>query len=150
MVLSLALCRLVNGSFSRSLELSFVVIVSSLWTRCVYFHILLFLAKLTSSPPAYSLLSSLQATASVDFETDQKIQHVIRDEFSESLVLTVAHRLLTVVRGTHIMVLDAGRVVEFDTPATLLRNREGVFRKMAEKAAEWRELREAAGLGEDE
>jgi ABC-type multidrug transport system fused ATPase/permease subunit len=91
-----------------------------------------------------------QATASVDFETDQKIQHVIRDEFAESLVLTVAHRLLTVVRGTHIIVLDAGRVVEYDTPANLLRNKEGVFRKMAEKASEWKELKEAAGLGEDE
>ncbi|GAA6034025.1 hypothetical protein JCM8097_000654 [Rhodosporidiobolus ruineniae] len=91
-----------------------------------------------------------EATASVDFETDAKIQHCIRDEFSESLVLTIAHRLRTVVDYDLILVLDAGKVVEFDAPSALLRNKEGVFRRMAEKAADWEQLREVAGLGREE
>ncbi|GAA5856811.1 hypothetical protein JCM8547_008855 [Rhodosporidiobolus lusitaniae] len=91
-----------------------------------------------------------EATASVDFETDQKIQHVIRDEFADALVLTVAHRLLTIVDYDLILVLDQGKVLEYDSPASLLRKKEGTFRKMAEKAAEWKELRELAGLKEDE
>ncbi|GAA5917290.1 hypothetical protein JCM6882_004151 [Rhodosporidiobolus microsporus] len=91
-----------------------------------------------------------EATASVDFETDEKIQRVIRTEFADSLCLTIAHRLRTVIDYDLILVLDKGRIVESAAPATLLKNKDGVFRKMAEKAAEWRELREMAGLGDEE
>jgi len=49
-----------------------------------------------------------------------------------------------------ILVLDQGNLVEYDAPATLMRKKDGVFRKMCEKAAEWGELRRMAGLGEDD
>ncbi|BGP16287.1 hypothetical protein JCM10213_008267 [Rhodosporidiobolus nylandii] len=91
-----------------------------------------------------------EATASVDFETDEKIQRVVQDDFADSLVLTIAHRLRSIVTYDLVCVLDKGRVVEFAKPAELMRNKDGVFRAMCEKAADWRDLREMAGLGEDE
>ncbi|GAA5820282.1 hypothetical protein JCM11251_005555 [Rhodosporidiobolus azoricus] len=91
-----------------------------------------------------------EATAAVDFETDAKIQRVIRTEFADSLCLTIAHRLRSIIDYDLVLVLDKGRIIESAAPAELLRNRDGAFRKMAEKAAEWRELREMAGLSEDE
>ncbi|GAA6053022.1 hypothetical protein JCM3770_002387 [Rhodotorula araucariae] len=91
-----------------------------------------------------------EATASVDFQTDAKIQHTIREEFSESLVLTIAHRLRTIADYDLVLVLDQGSLVEYDTPGALLRKKDGVFRRMCEKAADWGELRRMAGLGEDE
>ncbi|GAA6013875.1 hypothetical protein JCM10207_008220 [Rhodosporidiobolus poonsookiae] len=91
-----------------------------------------------------------EATASVDFETDEKIQRVMREEFADSLVITIAHRLRTIIDYDLVCVLDKGQVAEFDKPSTLLRKKDGLFRAMCEKAAEWKELRAVAGLGEDE
>ncbi|XP_072337955.1 multidrug resistance-associated protein 1 isoform X3 [Scyliorhinus torazame] len=71
-----------------------------------------------------------EATAAVDLETDELIQSTIRDQFAECTVLTIAHRLKTIIDYTRIMVLDKGRIVEFDTAPELLR-RKGAFHKMA-------------------
>eukprot|EP00164_Ancoracysta_twista_P002103 GFYU01002778.1.p1 GENE.GFYU01002778.1~~GFYU01002778.1.p1 ORF type:complete len:610 (-),score=232.05 GFYU01002778.1:74-1903(-) len=68
-----------------------------------------------------------EATASVDVETDAIIQKGIREHFQDCTVLTIAHRLNTIMDSDRIMVLDKGRVVEFDAPQTLLKNPEGVF-----------------------
>ena len=67
-----------------------------------------------------------EATANVDFRTDRLIQEVIRDKFKDSTVLTIAHRLNTIMDYDKVLVLDAGRVVEFDKPEVLIRN-GGVF-----------------------
>ncbi|GAA6008715.1 uncharacterized protein JCM10292_005037 [Rhodotorula paludigena] len=91
-----------------------------------------------------------EATASVDFETDAKIQHTIREEFSDSLVLTIAHRLRTIADYDLVLVLDQGEVVEYDSPGALMRKKDGMFRRMCEKAAEWTELRAMAGLRQGE
>ena len=56
----------------------------------------------------------------VDNSTDNLIQSTIRSAFSECTVLTIAHRLHTITDSDRIMVLDAGNVLEFDTPAALL------------------------------
>ncbi|KAI8853983.1 hypothetical protein BC829DRAFT_439467 [Chytridium lagenaria] len=61
-----------------------------------------------------------EATASVDFETDARIQETIRTEFDECTVITIAHRLKTIVDYDRVIVLDAGRVVENGTPLELL------------------------------
>ena len=66
------------------------------------------------------ILLSDEATANVDAETDALIQLVIREEFGAATVLTIAHRLNTITDSDRIMVLDAGRVVEFDSPANLI------------------------------
>ncbi|KIJ23785.1 hypothetical protein M422DRAFT_275570 [Sphaerobolus stellatus SS14] len=68
-----------------------------------------------------------EATASVDYATDELIGRTIREEFADSTILTIAHRLRTVVDYNRVMLLDEGRIVEFDTPANLLSNPDSRF-----------------------
>uniref|UniRef100_A0A4W3K5P2 ATP-binding cassette, sub-family C (CFTR/MRP), member 3 n=1 Tax=Callorhinchus milii TaxID=7868 RepID=A0A4W3K5P2_CALMI len=75
-----------------------------------------------------------EATAAVDLETDDLIQSTIRTQFKDSTVLTIAHRLNTIMDYTRVLVLDKGRIAEFDTPANLIAQR-GVFYSMAKDAA---------------
>ncbi|KAM8852537.1 ATP-binding cassette sub-family C member 2 isoform 1-T1 [Synchiropus picturatus] len=74
-----------------------------------------------------------EATAAVDLETDDLIQTTIRKEFSHCTVLTIAHRLHTIMDSSRVMVLDAGKIVEFDSPSNLL-DRQGHFYSMAKDA----------------
>uniref|UniRef100_A0A8C4N8Z1 ABC-type glutathione-S-conjugate transporter n=1 Tax=Eptatretus burgeri TaxID=7764 RepID=A0A8C4N8Z1_EPTBU len=74
-----------------------------------------------------------EATAAVDLETDRLIQETIRREFVTSTVITVAHRLHTVLDYSRIMVLDQGRIVEFDSPRKLMKKR-GLFYCLAQDA----------------
>jgi ABC-type multidrug transport system fused ATPase/permease subunit len=55
-----------------------------------------------------------EATASVDFKTDEAIQRTISSEFKKSTILCIAHRLLTVIEYDRILVLDQGKVIEYD------------------------------------
>ncbi|KAL8573178.1 hypothetical protein ACOMHN_036163 [Nucella lapillus] len=75
-----------------------------------------------------------EATAAVDLETDDLIQATIRTEFADCTVLTIAHRLHTIMDYTRIMVLDAGQIAEFDDPQTLLQNPDSIFYGMAKDA----------------
>jgi len=61
-----------------------------------------------------------EATASVDIETDAIIQKALRTKFSNVTVLTIAHRLNTIIDYDKILVLNKGEVLEFDTPKNLL------------------------------
>ncbi|CAE8665052.1 unnamed protein product [Polarella glacialis] len=74
-----------------------------------------------------------EATANVDPENDARIQQTIRTGFASCTVLTIAHRLHTVMDSDRIMVLDSGELAEFDAPAALLA-RPGKFQSMAEQA----------------
>ncbi|KAM4636126.1 ATP-binding cassette sub-family C member 2 [Discoglossus pictus] len=74
-----------------------------------------------------------EATAAVDLETDNLIQKTIRSEFSNCTVLTIAHRLHTIMDSSRVMVLDAGRIIEFGQPDELLK-RQGHFYAMAKDA----------------
>jgi len=67
-----------------------------------------------------------EATASVDVETDQAIQETIRSQFSNRTIITIAHRLNTIMDSDRILVLDHGEAKEFDTPENLLK-RQGLF-----------------------
>ncbi|KAG8737178.1 hypothetical protein FRC10_008486 [Ceratobasidium sp. 414] len=80
------------------------------------------------------------APLQVDFETDAKIQATIREEFNQSILLTIAHRLRTIIDNDRILVLSAGRVVEFDTPLNLLAKPDGVFHDMCRKSGDYDEL----------
>ncbi|KAJ2569397.1 hypothetical protein IW140_003100 [Coemansia sp. RSA 1813] len=82
-----------------------------------------------------------EATASVDFDTDERLQRTIRGyEFANSTLFCIAHRLHTIIDYDRVLVLDKGKVVEFDTPKNLLRKKDGVFRSMCEKTGEYEYL----------
>ncbi|KAH7927022.1 P-loop containing nucleoside triphosphate hydrolase protein [Leucogyrophana mollusca] len=85
-----------------------------------------------------------EATSSIDFDTDAKIQATIREEFGESLLLTVAHRLRTVIDYDRLIVLDKGEIAEFDTPLNLIQKEDGIFRTMCVKSGSFLELEGAA------
>ncbi|ELU17727.1 hypothetical protein CAPTEDRAFT_146185, partial [Capitella teleta] len=71
-----------------------------------------------------------EATANVDKQTDEIIQTTIRTSFSDCTVLTIAHRLNTVIDLDRIMVLDSGRLIEFDHPHVLLQNPSSALSKI--------------------
>ncbi|XP_028401273.1 multidrug resistance-associated protein 1-like [Dendronephthya gigantea] len=74
-----------------------------------------------------------EATAAVDLETDELIQQTIRKEFADCTVITIAHRLNTIMDYTRIMVLSCGHIIEFDSPKSLL-EKQGAFYGMAKDA----------------
>ncbi|XP_026820568.1 probable multidrug resistance-associated protein lethal(2)03659 isoform X1 [Rhopalosiphum maidis] len=74
-----------------------------------------------------------EATANVDPHTDALIQKTIRNKFRTCTVLTIAHRLNTVIDSDKVLVMDKGTMVEFDHPYNLLQNKEGVFYKLVEQ-----------------
>ncbi|KZV75428.1 ABC protein [Peniophora sp. CONT] len=71
-----------------------------------------------------------EATASVDLETDSKIQDTIQSEFTDRTLLCIAHRLRTILSYDRILVLDNGNIAEFDTPLNLFNIPESIFRSM--------------------
>uniref|UniRef100_A0A914YYI3 Uncharacterized protein n=1 Tax=Panagrolaimus superbus TaxID=310955 RepID=A0A914YYI3_9BILA len=75
-----------------------------------------------------------EATAAVDMETDHLIQQSIRTQFPKCTILTIAHRLNTIMDYDRILVLDSGKVREFDSPRNLLSNRNGLFYSLASQA----------------
>ncbi|XP_066905603.1 multidrug resistance-associated protein 1 [Halyomorpha halys] len=75
-----------------------------------------------------------EATAAVDLETDDFIQRTIRSEFADCTVLTIAHRLNTIMDSDRVLVLDQGKVLEFDPPGVLLKNKSSLFYSMAQDA----------------
>uniref|UniRef100_A0A669CGU8 Canalicular multispecific organic anion transporter 2 n=1 Tax=Oreochromis niloticus TaxID=8128 RepID=A0A669CGU8_ORENI len=74
-----------------------------------------------------------EATAAIDLETDDLIQSTIRTQFEDCTVFTIAHRLNTIMDYTRVLVLDKGRIAEFDTPTNLISKR-GIFYGMAKDA----------------
>jgi ATP-binding cassette subfamily C (CFTR/MRP) protein 10 len=68
-----------------------------------------------------------EATASIDMETDELIQNTLKKDFVNSTVITIAHRIDTVISCDRILVMDRGRVREYDTPHKLLRDHNSLF-----------------------
>jgi ATP-binding cassette, subfamily C (CFTR/MRP), member 1 len=69
-----------------------------------------------------------EATASIDNETDSMIQRLVRKQFKDATVLTIAHRLHTIVDSDRILVLDNGSIAEFDNAENLLAKPDGIFK----------------------
>ncbi|KAF8937351.1 multidrug resistance-associated protein 3 [Dissophora ornata] len=77
-----------------------------------------------------------EATAAVDVETDELIQKTIRAEFKDRTILTIAHRIKTIMDSDKILVLEKGRVEEFESPQTLLQRPDSLFYQLAMQAGE--------------
>ena len=75
-----------------------------------------------------------EATASVDMETDDLIQETIRKEFQDCTIMTIAHRLNTIIDYDRVLVVDKGEIAEFDSPQALLANTNSIFYSMAKEA----------------
>lgn len=75
-----------------------------------------------------------EATAAIDLETDALIQQTIKKEFANCTILTIAHRLNTIIDSNRVLVLDKGKVVEFDSPQTLLADPRTRFYALAKDA----------------
>ncbi|KAG6375249.1 ABC transporter type 1, transmembrane domain-containing protein [Boletus reticuloceps] len=76
-----------------------------------------------------------KATSAVDLDTDRAVQEILRGHlFDDVTILTIAHRLNTIIESTRVLVLDHGRVAEFDAPATLLADKSSQFYSMALEA----------------
>lgn len=71
-----------------------------------------------------------EATANVDPTTDALVQTTIRKKFKDRTVLTIAHRLNTIMDSDKVLIMDQGEVLEFDHPYTLLQNEQGHFSSM--------------------
>ncbi|XP_044176120.1 ATP-binding cassette sub-family C member 4-like isoform X1 [Acropora millepora] len=77
-----------------------------------------------------------EATANVDHSTDALIQETIRTKFKCCTVLTIAHRLNTIMDSDRVMVLDEGKLVEFEEPYLLLQNKDSLFSNMVEHTSQ--------------
>jgi ATP-binding cassette subfamily C (CFTR/MRP) protein 1 len=75
-----------------------------------------------------------EATAAIDLETDSLIQKTIRTEFKNCTILTIAHRLNTILDSDRVLVLERGQIAEFDTPKNLLKSKESIFYSLAKEA----------------
>lgn len=70
------------------------------------------------------------------FRTDTLIQNTIRKKFQKCTVLTIAHRLNTVMDSDKVLVMDSGTMVEYDNPYKLLENKNGYLYKMVEQTGQ--------------
>ena len=62
-----------------------------------------------------------EATANIDILTEKKIQELISSEFMKSTVITIAHRLNTIINSDRVLVLSYGRIKEYDKPSVLIK-----------------------------
>lgn len=102
---------------------------------------LLCLARALLKSPRVLMMD--EATASIDYSTDAKLQDTLR-EIKDNTIITIAHRLQTIIDYDKVLVLEAGEVVEFDDPWALIQKGDGIFRGMCEQSGDLDGLMEAA------
>nr|CAH7715441.1 unnamed protein product [Callosobruchus chinensis] len=71
-----------------------------------------------------------EATANVDEDTDRLIQSTLRTAFRKSTVITIAHRIQTILDSDRVLVMSDGKIAEFDSPDNLLEDSESMFYKL--------------------
>lgn len=78
-----------------------------------------------------------EASASLDFATDALIQKTVREAFADCTCLTIAHRLNTIIDSDRVLVLDQGRIMEFDSPRNLLlQHPDGMFSSLVNETGQ--------------
>eukprot|EP00486_Rosalina_sp_Unknown_P006558 CAMPEP_0201569972 /NCGR_PEP_ID=MMETSP0190_2-20130828/11975_1 /ASSEMBLY_ACC=CAM_ASM_000263 /TAXON_ID=37353 /ORGANISM="Rosalina sp." /LENGTH=1205 /DNA_ID=CAMNT_0047992963 /DNA_START=715 /DNA_END=4335 /DNA_ORIENTATION=- len=75
-----------------------------------------------------------EATSAVDPSTDQLIQETIRNVFKTNTILTIAHRIDTILDYDRILIMDKGKVLEFDKPQSLLSNEKSRFSEIVQES----------------
>jgi ABC-type multidrug transport system fused ATPase/permease subunit len=86
---------------------------------------LMCLARAFLNPSRILLLD--EATAALDSDTNNAVQHVLKANFMDRTIFTIAHRLDTIIDSDRILTMDAGVIAEFESPATLLDNPNSIF-----------------------
>ncbi|CAE6514065.1 unnamed protein product [Rhizoctonia solani] len=81
-----------------------------------------------------------EATAAIDHDADTAIQTSIRTELKDMTLIIVAHRLQTICDADKIMVLEAGKIVEFDSPVALLQKENGIFKALVDESGDREKL----------
>ncbi|KAJ3113711.1 hypothetical protein HDU96_003040 [Phlyctochytrium bullatum] len=95
---------------------------------------LLCLARAILKKPRLLVLD--EATANVDYETDSFIQAALRADFANVTIITIAHRLNTIIDYDKVLVMSDGLAVEYGSPATLLNTSDSIFRSMLAEVGE--------------
>ncbi|GJJ15111.1 hypothetical protein Clacol_009386 [Clathrus columnatus] len=85
-----------------------------------------------------------EATSAIDYTTDAIIQNSLREASKDASLLIVAHRLNTIMDADKIIVLDSGNMVEFDSPANLLKKSDGYFKSLVDESGDREALYEIA------
>ena len=76
-----------------------------------------------------------EATSSIDYKTETVIQESISKVMKTSTVITIAHRIKTIINYDKILVLESGRIVEFDSPKELLKKEHSLFSELYKESA---------------
>jgi ATP-binding cassette, subfamily C (CFTR/MRP), member 1 len=76
-----------------------------------------------------------EATASIDIKTEEIIQKAINILLKSSTVITIAHRIKTIIDYDRILVLSNGEIVEYDSPENLINNKSSLFYELYKKSA---------------
>lgn len=76
-----------------------------------------------------------EATANIDMKTEEIIQKAINNMFINSSVITIAHRIKTIINYDKILVMSGGEIVEFDSPEKLIKNNNSLFYELYKKSS---------------
>ena len=76
-----------------------------------------------------------EATANIDIKTEEKIQNALHSKLNNSTIITIAHRIKTIINYDKILVLESGRIVEFDSPKELLKKEHSLFSELYKESA---------------
>lgn len=106
---------------------------------------LLCLARALLKAPKVMLMD--EATASIDYTTDAKIQETLRE--IKNTTITIAHRLQTIIDYDKVLVLDKGEVIEYGDPWDLVKMEKGTFRGMCEMSGDFETLEKLAREASD-
>lgn len=75
-----------------------------------------------------------EATSSIDYNTEESIQKAFKSILKDSTIITIAHRIKTILGMDRIIVIDEGKLVEFDSPSILMENGKGLFTQLYRKS----------------
>jgi ABC-type multidrug transport system fused ATPase/permease subunit len=75
-----------------------------------------------------------EATSCIDLKTENLIQKAISELLYDSTIITIAHRIKTIIKSDKILVLEQGRVAEYDTPSNLMNKKDSLFYELYSKS----------------